>query len=143
MPANVGRAPLHSDGGREIELNFESVLDSKLNLERQLEPALDGLEVLRREKETMEEELERDYETLRNLEASARVQAREQKRLLKKAHALTPAPPKQADGERDAKDKADSFVFSRDTATPAGGAFAVCFLHFLEKNCLVQKGGLC
>ncbi|KAG5925625.1 hypothetical protein E4U53_003264, partial [Claviceps sorghi] len=24
MPANVGRAPLQSDGGREVELNFES-----------------------------------------------------------------------------------------------------------------------
>ncbi|KAG6194428.1 hypothetical protein E4U10_002967 [Claviceps purpurea] len=90
MPANVGRAPLQSDGGREVELNFESVLDGKVALERQLEPALDGLEVLRREKETLEEELERDYETLRTLEAGARAQAREQRSLLRRAHVLAP-----------------------------------------------------
>lgn len=138
MPANVGRAPLQSDGGREIELNFESVLDSKLNLERQLEPALDGLEVLRREKEAMEEELEKDYETLRNLEAGARAQAREQRSLLKKAHVLTP-PAKQDDAECNAKDKGDGFVFSRDTATASGGAFTVRS----PAGCVLCTGGLC
>ncbi|KAG8417643.1 hypothetical protein J3458_005136 [Metarhizium acridum] len=125
MPANVGRAPLQSDAGREVELNFESVLDGKLSLERQLEPALDGLEVLRREKDAMEEELERDYETLRNLEAGARAQAREQRSLLKKAHLLTPAPSvKLEDGRTDAaKDGGDGFIFGRDAGTAPGSAF--------------------
>lgn len=125
MPANVGRAPLQSDGGREVELNFESVLDGELNLERQLEPALDGLEVLRREKEAMEEELELDYETLRNLEAGARAQAREQRSLLRKAHVLTPAPAN-SEGETTARDdKMDGFELTRDedAASGGGGAF--------------------
>ncbi|GAB0135127.1 hypothetical protein EsDP_00003475 [Epichloe bromicola] len=123
MPANVGRAPLQSDGGREVELNFESVLDGKLNLERQLEPALDGLEVLRREKEAMEEELELDYETLRNLEAGARAQAREQRSLLRKAHVLTPAPAN-SEGETTARDDMDGFELTRDEdAASVGGAF--------------------
>lgn len=125
MPANVGRAPLQSDAGREVELNFESVLDGKLNLERQLEPALDGLEVLRREKEAMEEELERDYVTLRNLEAGAKAQAREQRSLLKKAHVLTPSlSMKQEDGGEGVQDN-DGFVFARDPGTASGSAFAV------------------
>ncbi|TWU78862.1 hypothetical protein ED733_007588 [Metarhizium rileyi] len=125
MPANVGRAPLQSDAGREVELNFESVLDGKLTLERQLEPALDALDVLRREKEAMEEELEHDYETLRNLEAGARAQAREQRSLLKKAHLLTPAPSvKREDGGRDPRDTGhDGFMFSRDAGTTPGSAF--------------------
>lgn len=129
MPAPVGRAPLQSDAGREVELNFESVLDGKLNLERQLEPALDGLEVLRREKEAMEEELEQDYETLRNLEADARDQARDKRRLLKKAHVFTPAPSvKREDGEEGVKEN-DGFLFTRDAATAAGSAFTVSFYY--------------
>ncbi|KAK8920415.1 hypothetical protein H634G_02423 [Metarhizium anisopliae BRIP 53293] len=126
MPANVGRAPLQSDAGREVELNFESVLDGKLSLERQLEPALDALDVLRREKDAVEEELERDYDTLRNLEAGARAQAREQRSLLKKAHLLTPAPSAKLDGGRaDAKDSDDGFVFGRrrDPGAEPGSAF--------------------
>ncbi|KAK2597997.1 hypothetical protein QQS21_005913 [Conoideocrella luteorostrata] len=124
MPANVGRAPLQSDGGREVELNFEAVLDGKLNLERQLEPALDGLEVLQREKETLEEELEQDYETLRNLEAGARAQAREQRSLLKKAHVLTPAPPKlEGEAAKDEQKNEDGFHFARDGETALGSAF--------------------
>ncbi|KAG6017006.1 hypothetical protein E4U43_002579 [Claviceps pusilla] len=119
MPANVGRAPLQSDGGREVELNFESVLDGKVNLERQLEPALDGLEVLRREKEAMEEELELDYETLRNLEAGARAQAREQRSLLRKAHVLAPAA---ANAGREATSRSE-FELTRDEDAAKGGAF--------------------
>ncbi|KAG5948630.1 hypothetical protein E4U60_001287 [Claviceps pazoutovae] len=122
MPANVGRAPLQSDGGREVELNFESVLDGKVALERQLEPALDGLEVLRREKETLEEELERDYETLRTLEAGARAQAREQRSLLRRAHVLAPvAGNGNADGDGDGE--GGGFELAREEDVARSGAF--------------------
>ncbi|QUC16538.1 uncharacterized protein UV8b_00779 [Ustilaginoidea virens] len=127
MPANVGRAPLQSDGGREVELNFESVLDGKLSLEKQLEPALDGLEVLRREKDATEAELEHDYAALRNLEAGARSQAREHRSLLKKAHPLTPAPHKQhgpdGRGQPDTT-TCPGFRISPDEAAVSGTAFA-------------------
>lgn len=81
-----GRPRNLPDGGREAELNFESVLDSKQELERQLDPALDAVELLRAEKERMEQELEMDYEALRNLQEGARAQAREQRELLKRVH---------------------------------------------------------
>ncbi|KAG6051209.1 hypothetical protein E4U17_006265 [Claviceps sp. LM77 group G4] len=124
MPANVGRAPLQSDGGREVELNFESVLDGKVALERQLEPALDGLEVLRREKETLEEELERDYETLRTLEAGARAQAREQRSLLRRAHVLAPvAGNGNPDGDRDGETEGGEFELAREEDVARSGAF--------------------
>ncbi|KJZ80237.1 hypothetical protein HIM_00087 [Hirsutella minnesotensis 3608] len=91
MPsAPATRAQQPTDGGREVELDFESVLDGAAALEARLGPAAHAVELLRREKEYIERELERDYETLRNLEASARAQAREQRGLLKKAHVLTP-----------------------------------------------------
>jgi hypothetical protein len=78
------------DGGRETELDFESVLEGKRSLEKQLDPALHAVELLRKEKDRMVRELERDYMTLRNLEAGARTQAREQRDQLKKAHVLAP-----------------------------------------------------
>ncbi|KAI9158591.1 kinetochore protein fta7 [Paramyrothecium foliicola] len=78
------------DGGREAELEFERVLDARQALERQLDPALHAVDLLRREKLRVERELERDYQTLKSLEAGARSQSREQRGLLKKAHALTP-----------------------------------------------------
>ncbi|KAG6111575.1 hypothetical protein E4U31_004230 [Claviceps sp. LM219 group G6] len=130
MPANVGRAPLQSDGGREVELNFESVLDGKVALERQLEPALDGLEVLRREKETLEEELERDYETLRTLEAGARAQAREQRSLLRRAHVLAPVAGNgngngngNAEGDGDGDAEGGEFELAREEDVARSGAF--------------------
>ncbi|KAG6255013.1 hypothetical protein E4U49_007206 [Claviceps purpurea] len=130
MPANVGRAPLQSDGGREVELNFESVLDGKVALERQLEPALDGLEVLRREKETLEEELERDYETLRTLEAGARAQAREQRSLLRRAHVLAPVAGNgnaEGDGEGEGEGvsgrEGGQFELAREEDVARSGAF--------------------
>lgn len=91
MPSSAGTAARGGgDGGRETELDFESVLDGRRALERQLDPALHAVELLRREKGRMERELERDYMTLRNLEAGARTQAREQREKLKRAHVLAP-----------------------------------------------------
>ena len=125
MPAPVGRAPLQSDGGRDVELNFESVLDGKQSLERQLEPALDGLEVLRRERDVVEHELALDYETLRNLETGARAQAREQRNRLKKAHVLTPA-----SGVAHTPED-DDYEMELASGEQQGSAFAVGFVAFL------------
>lgn len=88
MPAPA-RGQQATDGGRESELDFESVLDAKAVLEAQLEPAAHAVELLRREKQKVEKDLEKDYETLRALEMAARSQAREHRGLLKKSHLLT------------------------------------------------------
>ena len=85
------RTTRDNDGGRETELDFEAVLDARGLLERQLVPGLQAVELLRRERDRMESELERDYERLRELEARARGQVREKRELLKKAHVLAPA----------------------------------------------------
>lgn len=75
---------------RAAELDFERVLDGRLALERQLDPGLDALELLRREKARVERELARDYDTLKTLENRARAQGRQHRALLKKAHMLVP-----------------------------------------------------
>ncbi|KAH7143683.1 CENP-Q, a CENPA-CAD centromere complex subunit-domain-containing protein [Dactylonectria macrodidyma] len=85
-----GRPQANADSGRAAELDFESVLDGCAALERQLGPALHAVDLLRVERKKMERELERDYEELRGLEASARAQKRERKEQMKKAHVLAP-----------------------------------------------------
>ncbi|KOS22152.1 hypothetical protein ESCO_002202 [Escovopsis weberi] len=98
-PAMAGRAPpggatraADDDGGRAAELDFEGVLDAKQALERQLDPALHAVDLLRREKEKLKRELEKDYEVLRSLDLSARAQARDYRGLVRRAHVLAPAP---------------------------------------------------
>ncbi|KAM5345627.1 hypothetical protein ACJ41O_011488 [Fusarium nematophilum] len=78
------------DGGRALELDFESVLDGRAALERQLVPGMHAVELLRAERDRMERELERDYEDLSKLEESARAQTRKRKDLYRKAHVLAP-----------------------------------------------------
>lgn len=104
--------------GVEAEMDFESVLDGSQALERQLDPLLHAVELLRREKEHMERELELDYQNLRNLEAGARGQARVQRDQIKKAHALVPeAKPRAADDDVE-------MVFDTK-GVPPGGVFKV------------------
>ncbi|OAA71063.1 hypothetical protein LEL_09654 [Akanthomyces lecanii RCEF 1005] len=86
----ITKRVLDKDGGRETELNFESVLDAKQTLERQLDPVLHAVDLLSAETRRVEEELEEDYEKLRLLEAEVRTRARENRSLLKKAHVLAP-----------------------------------------------------
>lgn len=101
--------------GHEAELDFESVLDGTAALERQLDPALHAIELLKREKKKMEEELERDYATLRNLEAGARGETRLRKERLRKMHVLAPE-------KREERDHED-FVFDKGGGVPPGMAF--------------------
>ncbi|KAJ6441835.1 kinetochore protein fta7 [Purpureocillium lavendulum] len=118
-----------ADGGRETELDFEAVLDAKAALERQLGPAAHAVELLRREKEHVEQELERDYEMLRALEAGARAQAREQRALLKKAHPLAPESVKPEPHDADAEDDHRIFAKTFGHAPAPGGIFSVCLTN--------------
>ncbi|EHK15513.1 uncharacterized protein TRIVIDRAFT_164757 [Trichoderma virens Gv29-8] len=108
--------------GRATELDFESVLDAKTALERQLDPALHAVELLAREKEKLERELERDYEALRNLENSAKAQGREYRGLLKKAHVLAPTP-ETVHSQRKQKAEQD-MSFTHSTGSLSGGLFS-------------------
>lgn len=121
MPSSTSAAR-GGDGGRETELDFESVLDGRRALERQLDPALHAVELLKKEKARVERELERDYMTLRNLEAGARTQAREQREKLKRAHVLAP----EASGQPHLEDV--EMIFDDDGPVSQGNTFKVSFL---------------
>lgn len=109
--------------GRAIELDFESVLDAKQALERQLDPALHAVELLTREKEKLEKELEQDYEALRNLESSAKAQGREYRGMLKKAHVLAPTP--ETVHERWKQRAEQDISFSHSNNSVSGSLFSV------------------
>ncbi|KAK1460242.1 hypothetical protein CMEL01_03241 [Colletotrichum melonis] len=87
---NGSRKLLETDGGRVEELNFERVIEGVAALERQLDPLLHAVDLLKTEKEREEMALEEDYETLRTLEANARSEARNFKDSLRKTHVLVP-----------------------------------------------------
>lgn len=111
------------DGGREAELDFERVLDARRALERQLDPALHAVDLLRQEKSRVERELERDYRALETLETGARAQAREHRGLLKKAHVLAP--------EKTASQRGEDGVeveFKREATEFTDGLFKVSLM---------------
>ncbi|KXH40141.1 hypothetical protein CNYM01_11528 [Colletotrichum nymphaeae SA-01] len=87
---NSSRKLLDTDGGRVEELNFERVIEGVAALERQLDPLLHAVDLLKTEKEREEKALEEDYDTLRTLEANARSEARNFKDSLRKTHVLVP-----------------------------------------------------
>ena len=61
-PASTAAGP--ATGAHEVELNFEAVLDGRALLERQLDPGLHALELLKREKKRIEGELEKEWNRL-------------------------------------------------------------------------------
>lgn len=122
---------MQSDG-RATELDFESVLDAKQALERQLDPALHAVELLTREKEKLERELEKDYEALRTLESSAKAQGREYRGMLKKAHVLAPTP-EMIQSQRRHKAEQD-ISFRHSGSSLPGGLFSVRF-SYLRVSC--------
>ena len=93
------------------------MLDAEQALEAQLDPALHAVELLRQEKARVEEELERDYEALRHLEAGARGQARQQREMLKKAHVLAPEALTSAEGDDGAAVQSEAAQGGRSTSS--------------------------
>ncbi|KAM0512707.1 hypothetical protein ACHAPE_008587 [Trichoderma viride] len=120
--ASIASVAANAMDGRAIELDFESVLDAKQALERQLDPALHAVELLTREKEKLERELEQDYEALRNLESSAKAQGREYRGMLKKAHVLAPMP--EVVHERWKQRAEQDISFSHSNSSVLGGLFS-------------------
>lgn len=115
----AGRPRNTVDGGREAELNFESVLDAKRALERQLDPALHAIDLLVQEKERLLEQLEMDRQKLGNLEAASKAQARENRELLRRAHPLAPDEhaDKGEDGDTTALSSAEASVVNPFTVS--------------------------
>ncbi|KAI1297351.1 CENP-Q, a CENPA-CAD centromere complex subunit-domain-containing protein [Xylaria venustula] len=75
---------------REDELDFEKTQSAVEGLVSQLDPLQHSVELLKREKERAEKELEREYKILDQLSTNARAEARERRNRLKKVHVLVP-----------------------------------------------------
>lgn len=78
---------------REDELDFERTQSAVEALTSQLDPLQHSVELLRREKERAEKQLEREYKVLDRLSTNARAEARERKDRLRKVHVLVPEAP--------------------------------------------------
>ncbi|KAI1427991.1 CENP-Q, a CENPA-CAD centromere complex subunit-domain-containing protein [Xylaria sp. FL1777] len=77
---------------REDELDFERTQSAVEILISQLDPLQHSVELLRREKERAEKDLEREYKVLDQLSTNARAEARERRDRLRKVHILVPEP---------------------------------------------------
>ncbi|KAI1275823.1 CENP-Q, a CENPA-CAD centromere complex subunit-domain-containing protein [Xylaria sp. FL0933] len=75
---------------REDELDFERTQSAVEVLLSQLDPLQHSVELLKREKERAEKDLEREYKVLDQLSTNARAEARERRDRLKKVHVLVP-----------------------------------------------------
>ncbi|KAI1354211.1 CENP-Q, a CENPA-CAD centromere complex subunit-domain-containing protein [Xylaria sp. FL0043] len=75
---------------REDELDFERTQSAVEVLLSQLDPLQHSVELLKREKERAEKDLEREYKVLDQLSTNARAEARERRNRLKKVHVLVP-----------------------------------------------------
>ncbi|KAI1780861.1 CENP-Q, a CENPA-CAD centromere complex subunit-domain-containing protein [Hypoxylon cercidicola] len=80
--------PATTAARREEEFDFERTVSGVQALESQLDPLLHGVELLRREKERAEKELEREYKVLGRLSSNARAEARERREQMRKMHVL-------------------------------------------------------
>lgn len=85
--------PATTSTKREDEFEYERAVAGIQTLESQLDPLLHGVELLRREKERAERELEVAYKRLRYLSSNARAEARERRDRIRKMHALVPDKP--------------------------------------------------
>ncbi|KAI2632194.1 CENP-Q, a CENPA-CAD centromere complex subunit-domain-containing protein [Hypoxylon sp. NC1633] len=85
--------PATTSTRREEEFEFERAVSGIQSLEAQLDPLLHGVELLRREKERAERELDREYKVLARLGSNARAEARERRDRVRKMHVLVPEKP--------------------------------------------------
>ncbi|KAI1767087.1 CENP-Q, a CENPA-CAD centromere complex subunit-domain-containing protein [Hypoxylon sp. FL1150] len=84
---------------REEEFEFERTISGVQALESQLDPLLHGVELLRREKERAEKELDREYKVLSRLSSNARAEARERREQMRKMHVLVQERPPESKTE--------------------------------------------
>ncbi|KAI1471076.1 CENP-Q, a CENPA-CAD centromere complex subunit-domain-containing protein [Daldinia caldariorum] len=82
--------PATTSTRREEEFEFERTVSGIQALESQLDPLLHSVELLRREKERAEKELESEYKALARLGSNAQAEARERRDQIRKMHVLVP-----------------------------------------------------
>lgn len=84
--------PATTSTRREEEFEFERTISGIQSLESQLDPLLHSVELLRREQERADKELEREYKVLSRLSTNAHAEARERRTQMRKMHVLVPEP---------------------------------------------------
>ncbi|KAI1135389.1 CENP-Q, a CENPA-CAD centromere complex subunit-domain-containing protein [Hypoxylon sp. FL0543] len=85
--------PATTSTRREEEFEFERTISGIQSLESQLDPLLHSVELLRREKERAQKELDHEYKLLGRLGSNARAEARERRERVRKMHVLVPERP--------------------------------------------------
>ncbi|OTB13496.1 hypothetical protein K445DRAFT_320042 [Daldinia sp. EC12] len=85
--------PATTSTRREEEFEFERTVSGIQALESQLDPLLHSVELLRREKERAEKELDREYKALARLGSNAHAEARARRDQMRKMHVLVPEKP--------------------------------------------------
>ncbi|KAI0130964.1 CENP-Q, a CENPA-CAD centromere complex subunit-domain-containing protein [Daldinia grandis] len=85
--------PATTSTRREEEFEFERTVSGIQALESQLDPLLHSVELLRREKERAEKELDHEYKALARLGSNAHAEARERRDQMRKMHVLVPEKP--------------------------------------------------
>ncbi|KAI1411264.1 CENP-Q, a CENPA-CAD centromere complex subunit-domain-containing protein [Hypoxylon sp. FL1857] len=88
--------PATTSTRREEEFEFERTISGIQSLESQLDPLLHSVELLRREKERAQKELDHEYKLLSRLGSNARAEARERRERVRKMHVLVPEKPAEA-----------------------------------------------
>lgn len=91
--------PATTSTRREEEFEFERTISGIQSLESQLDPLLHSVELLRREKERAQKDLDREYKLLGRLGSNARAEARERRERVRKMHVLVPEKPAEAKGD--------------------------------------------
>lgn len=108
------------------EFDFEQTINSIQSQEAILNPLLHSILLLKSEKDREEGALERDYETLRTLEANARAEARGWKERGKRAHALVPEAGGVGEAPKETSEVKLEVLTSGDR--PAAGIFKVSII---------------
>ncbi|KAI0181623.1 CENP-Q, a CENPA-CAD centromere complex subunit-domain-containing protein [Hypoxylon sp. FL1284] len=86
---------------REDELAFDRTVAGVQALESQLDPLLHGVDLLRRERDRAQRDLDRDYRALARLAANARAEARQRRDQARKMHVLVQDRPPQQQQQRE------------------------------------------
>ncbi|KAI1106489.1 CENP-Q, a CENPA-CAD centromere complex subunit-domain-containing protein [Jackrogersella minutella] len=109
--------PATTSARREEEFEFERAISGVQALESQLDPLLHAVELLRREKDRAQRDLDAEYKVLGRLGANARAEARERRERTRKMHVLVPEempPGSKLDGEGDGEQNGNVFADLRD-----------------------------
>lgn len=135
---------------REDELEYERTVAGIRGLETALDPLLHSVELLRRERDRAQRELENEYHVLSTLKANARAQARERRGRGRKLHVLASASAGHEgsdgddDDDDDSEEDAGGVIRSEESSTivkPGSGNLFADILDLDRRQKAGEDGG--